>query len=114
MTPKLVTRAMRAKEAADEFKARYCSEGQWSQMPFSGRYLHGKPEDVYRALLAADGDLEAVERILPPETGWTRRDCDNCDQDIDALVEIGSHSDDEYGPCYYCRDCVAAALEVFP
>lgn len=36
--------------------------------------------------------------------------CDNCHDEVEYVAELGSHSDDEYGPCSYCAACLSQAL----
>lgn len=40
------------------------------------------------------------------------RDCDECGTYVNDGIELRSHAEDEYGPCFYCRTCIenAAAM----
>jgi hypothetical protein len=111
--PVLVTRESLAATAAERFRSAYQRDGHWPLDASHGPYLRGRRyEDIY-ADLARARTVEEVERVLPRELGWTRVACDNCDQDVEAAVQVGSHSDEEYGPCHYCRPCLELALGAF-
>jgi hypothetical protein len=111
--PVLVTRESLAATAAERWHQQYLRDGVRPLYVSRGPYLKGRRyEDIY-ADLARARTIEEVERVLPRELGWTRVTCDNCDQDVEAVVQIGSHSNEEYGPCSYCRPCLELALGVF-
>lgn len=70
-------------------------------------------EDTYHALKALDlascteADIEAVIG----NRSWTRLECDGCEREVDKICFLRSHSQNEYGSCSYCKDCLAGALK---
>lgn len=97
MSSALVTRRTRAKETAR----------RWRNMPAS--YHPNRRIVAAMSKLGEDPDPADVDRILGHRRQTMVR-CDGCGDEADQGVDLTSHSDDEYGPCTYCRECLLDAL----
>ena len=58
-----------------------------------------------------DPDPDAVDLALGNGSA-TRVTCDSCGEALERGVLLGSHSQDEYGPCTYCRACLVEGLRL--
>jgi hypothetical protein len=71
---------------------------------------------IGRRLDALDKETATAEDVkaIIGNGSWTRLACDECEQEVDAVVEIGASPDDEYeGGRDLCRECARAALDAF-
>lgn len=70
-------------------------------------------KEIYDALMTLDLEL-ATEAQVADITGndsWTSLQCENCDEQKDALYQFKVHADRE--SAMICKDCIAAALAEF-
>lgn len=91
--------------AAERFQRQYSGYfGRPGSLSFLGVR---DPEDVYKALLTVSTAAE-VESIL--NDSWTRIECDECRCRVEVVVQLGTSSEDEYGPASYCLRCLESAV----
>src|SRR5690606_3761484 len=100
-----VDKQERVRTAAVRFRASYSSDGKWHS------WVPGDHEATYQALLDAKTPEDVVALL---NASWLSISCDACERDVEPAVELRSHSEDEYGPCTYCRECLSKALALFP
>ena len=89
----------------ESWKHQYCVNGSW-------RHDDGRDE-TYRALKALDLDScseSDIEAVIG-NGSWTRLECDGCEREVDKICFLRSHSQNEYGSCSYCKDCLSGALK---
>lgn len=106
-----VTRSKLAGAAAERWHKLYSSRQYWhSKIPSGSQSYHG----VWEALveLGPDPEPDAVDSVIG-NPSWTKITCDNCTAQVFSGVALGSHSDDEYGPCHYCLPCLESAANAF-
>ena len=106
---KLINRQTLTNEAAKRWKEQYCSNGEW----YASRCL--PREETYAKLLAlgTNPNPNDVDGLIG-DSSWTDvKSCNECDQQVDELVEIGEPSDYESSTAYVCKKCLLEALEMF-
>lgn len=102
---KIVTRQQLTNGAVDRWREQYFTcRGEW---------YDDRKQTIWEKLkaLGSSPDPADVDRVIG-NGSWTRITCDNCGRYPEIAIEMGSHSDDEYGPCNYCRKCVDEAISM--
>jgi len=106
----IVTRQSKANAAADRWR-----EAMKSPYWGSAYADHVRRNAEKLAALEALGypaNPDDVERLWP---GYLAETCDGCREVSETVVLLRSHSEDEYGPCRYCRRCITMAMaEIAP
>ncbi len=102
--PHLITKADVAASVKDRFAQQYG--------PSFDEYPFGDSSAIYRQLLKLGDkpDAASIEALMP---GWTRLNCDDCGNDVDAVVEVGQEPDYESATAHICVECIAKASELF-
>jgi hypothetical protein len=98
---KKITRQGLADAAAERWAKRY---DNWD-------FSKERHKTVGAALkeLGPSPDPDLVDKAIG-STSWTHMHCDGCkDRWCGTVVSMPSHSDGEYGPCHYCRECLTEA-----
>jgi len=85
-----------AKRSAEHWRRQYYHDGKW------GTTISGSAEVTYRELLAANGDVAAIEKI---SSGWARPWCTECQTYQDDVVQFGGDYTVEV-----CAPCLRKAL----
>lgn len=57
-------------------------------------------------------DPDAVNEIIGNQS-WTRCLCNECNRDVEAVVQLGQEPDYESRTAWICRDCIKLALAAF-
>jgi hypothetical protein len=106
---KLITRQSKANEVSEEFKERYFSKSNGAWMtPF--KWAPDGTEALYDAVVAANGDIPQIDKLLP---GWCdNTGCSECGEKAD-VVQLGETQDDESETAWVCKACLLAALALF-
>lgn len=103
---KLITRKGNAKLAADSFyKSNFIAfGGVWR---FEGR------EDTHSKLvgLGENPNPDDVDAITG-NTSWTSCICNECYENVEAMVEIGQEPDYDSSTAYICLSCLSEALKL--
>ena len=68
-------------------------------------------KDIYVKLLALDLEMCPEEEItsIMGNDKWTKLICDNCEKEVDDVVEIDDDPDEEYKAPTFCFDCIKEA-----
>lgn len=56
--------------------------------------------------------VEEVEALIG-SNGWTRRSCDECERDVDVVVEVGDHPKYDNSVARMCIDCLNKATNLY-
>ncbi len=105
---KLITRQVKAAEAAERWAAQY---GVWKGNPLQ-RVLEGNAELVYQRLLALGPrpDPDQVDAVIG-NTSWTEAGrCSECKATSPVLVRMGDEPDYESATAWLCPKCLSKAL----
>lgn len=103
---KLITKRDVIKQVAERWQNQYT--------PFSS-HSYDK-YNTYKKLLALDLDTateDDVEKIIGNRS-WTRLSCEQCDKEVDTLVQVGQEPDYESRTASLCLDCIRAAVALLP
>jgi len=104
----LITRQSRAAEAAQRWKnSYYLSDGRWSEL------RSGNSKVVYANLVSLGNNPspDSVDSAIG-NASWTRVHCDECNQDVDAVVQLGEAPDFESHTACVCPQCLAKAINL--
>lgn len=101
--PRLITRKQVAREVKDRFRAQYG--------PAFRVYPFGDSAAIYEDLVAL-GDDPSIEDVEALCKGWTRVKCDECGQDVYAVVQLGEQPDNESSTASVCGKCLLEALKI--
>lgn len=100
---KLITRQSRARETAERWKKQYSSKQQDGQRAWTSQ----RHADVHAQLLTATTPEQCLEII---GNDWCRCDCDECDKEVNEVVELGDPPDYESNTVHLCFECAKKAL----
>lgn len=105
--PTLRTTRDMIRGVAERWRVQYGISGTWT------RTISGDSEKVYKRLLALPDTATAkdVEAIIGNDS-WTRLTCDQCDREVDAVVELGQRPDYASHAADICLDCLRTALNL--
>jgi len=101
---KLITKEMLIKDVAESWKRSYLRNGEWYET------ISGDTEIVYRKLLKATTEQEVVGAI--GNKSWTSLYCNDCEKEVNAVVQLGEGPDYESHTAYICFDCLEKALKL--
>lgn len=76
----------------------------------------GEKQDTYKRLLQLVLDTateDDVEKVIGNRS-WTRMACDQCEQEVDTLVQVGQEPDYESRTASLCPTCLRAAVALLP
>lgn len=74
-------------------------------------------KQISEELDALDGDTATAEQVneIIGNKSWTRQTCDECRNEVDAVLQVGQEPDYESSTAHLCKNCVAdAACCPFP
>ena len=97
---KLITRQSLANEAAAGWEKTY-GKGQYGE--------DNANKTTLLKALGATPDPDEIDRIIGNDS-WTRRDCDECKQDVPAVVQLGEEPDYETATACICLKCLKKAV----
>lgn len=104
---KLLTKESHIKTVARRWKKQYFWEGEWHNTYFSDS------AEVYKALRkelrSTFPDREASINVIIGNDSWTTIGCDECQKDVEILVELGA---DREHQIQICPDCLRLTLEL--
>jgi hypothetical protein len=104
----VITRKLKAKEAAEKFKERYNSQGykRWRNYGF------GDTEQIYKDLksLGENPSPDDVDKIIGNKS-WTEIVCDECNNNVEDVVRLGEEPDFGSRTAYICLDCLEKAIK---
>lgn len=107
---KLITSRDLIRKVPERWKAQYCNGGQWGNTLVSG-----STKAVYEALVALDLETATADQVaaIIGNESWSRNMCNECGQNVDAVVEIGQPPDYESATAYACGPCLYKATALF-
>lgn len=96
--PTLITRQQVAASTAERFKQQYGPD-------FLVRSF-GDTKQIYAKLVSLGNhpSCEDVEKVMP---SWTHLRCDECEKEVDAVVQFGEDLDWESATANICKECLA-------
>ena len=103
---KKITRLDVIRRVAARFKQQYFRKGEWSEAHFGLARDHAL---TYQSIVDAGDDGAAID-IAIGNGLWTRLKCDECDNDVSAVVQLGQELDYESATANVCFDCLRRAL----
>lgn len=90
---------------------------RWRQQYPQGKaYWPRDSEETYTALVALDKETatpEQIAKIIGNES-WTRLRCDECEEDVTALLTVGEEPDYESATASICLSCLEKAASYLP
>jgi hypothetical protein len=100
-----ISRSTRAAEAATLWKQQYYNNmNGWYKLFLNRKDTNS--EDIYNKLVALiDPTPDEVDKAIGPG-GWTRCTCDNCNNDVEELLQIGAAPDYESATTRICFKCL--------
>lgn len=101
-----ITKPGVVRRVAPRFKRRHFHNGTWSEAHFG---LVRDHQVTYQSIVDAGDDGAAID-VAIGNSSWTRLKCDECDNDVQELVQIGQEPDYESATANVCFDCLHRAL----
>lgn len=104
----LITRESKAAGVAETYARQY------RDLSKEFRLLDGRnPHAISLKLnaLGANPDPDAVDAAIESK-GWTQTTCNECNQDVDVVVQLGQEPDCESATANVCMQCLASAVRL--
>lgn len=104
---KLITRQDLANDVAERWRKQYqLTDGTW------WRIFTGDAKSYFNKLidLGPNPKPDDVENII---SGWTILRCDECNQHVEEVVQLGAEPDYESATASICRKCIRFASELY-
>lgn len=104
---KLVTIRDLIRQVPERWKAQYCyAEGKW------GKTMGGDTSLVYKGLAALDRETATPEQVaaIIGNGSWSQLLCNECGQNVDAIVELGQPPDHDSSTANVCVSCMYKAI----
>lgn len=104
---KLITRQDLANTVAERWRKQYQSyDGEWRQI------FIGDSKSIFLKLinLGMRPKLDDVEKII---NGWTILRCDECNQCVEEVVQLGAEPDYESATASICMKCLNQAIQLY-
>lgn len=106
---KLLTKAEVLSSVASSWKQQYCRpDGTWEDIS------KGSSEAIYKKLISLqqpETKESAIDEIIGNKS-WTRLVCNECESEVDAVVQLGEASDYESHTVNVCVACLYKAINL--
>jgi hypothetical protein len=85
----------------------------WRETYASGKYGQDKIQ-IMKLLDTLDVETATVKDIsdIIGNDSWTSRSCDECQMDVDVVIQLGQEPDYESNTVEICRNCFKKALDL--
>lgn len=105
---KIITRKLLAKRAANRWYMQYCNRGVWDSRMLE-RSKETK-EDIYNKLLSLgdDPNPDDIDKVIGNHS-WTWVYCNECDERVEGVVQLGEEPDYESNTANVCFGCLNKA-----
>lgn len=95
---KIITSTEKAANAAVSWRNQYFQGGKWIKCH------QESSEDVYKNILAAKGDPQAIADVIGNKD-WSFVACGSCGENFNVVIDIGK----EWEPFFVCQNCLTIA-----
>lgn len=105
---KIITRKLLAKRAASAWHKQYCNNGVWeNSVPI---WKQETREDIYNKLLSLgdDPNPDDIDKVIG-NTSWTWVYCNECDERVGGVVQLGEDPYYESNTANVCFGCLNKA-----
>lgn len=101
---KVITRERLAVLAADKWKQTYFRKGEWQ---------YGNDKEVIYDKLMELGDNPSYKDVDEAigNTSWTNIYCDECNESVLKVIQLGEEPDYESSTACICKPCLLKAME---